>query len=116
MNLYIQPACDTMAYPEYEIVHQSDSRLTLLGVGDSFFKTFMDIGLMERGFSSDSRYLFYNKRQILPNGKDAAEAQRLSVSEMIEKSDLIILCYTEPNLRMLGNGFMRQGINILQKR
>jgi len=119
MNLLWSIADDTLHYPTMEIVQNNKPKPTLLGVGDSFFQSFVYFyPTFDSLFSADSKFWFYNKKIEWPSEyRDAYfEVKYLSLKKEIDKSDIIIIQMTEQNIAQTGYLFVDNLYAILKSK
>lgn len=110
MNLMCFLSEDSLHYPEVEfIVEKNTVKPDLLGVGDSFFQSFIGFySILDSIFSKDSRLWYYNKIVEWPNkffGK-GVKIDQLDLQLEVLSKDLIILEMTEENIRLKGYGLI----------
>jgi hypothetical protein len=117
MNLLFRLKSPLMAYPDIAFEHDTTkTRPKMLSVGDSFYWG-LDAGYdIKNGFSADSRFWYYYKRP------DHIQPTKDELKDEIEKSDVVMLLVTTPNLATVGWGFindtydMFKGTNAMPKK
>ena len=109
LNLVRPVETQPMPYPKVSFISDSMTVMPrLLVIGDSFYRTFFDLGYHQAVFSSQSVYWHYFTQLMnaenptgIPINKD-----RLNIPVIIDQADLVILMAGESNLHQLGFGFI----------
>ncbi len=119
MNLLWFAQEDSLYYPKLHYTKNSkESNTTLLGVGDSFFQSFIGFyPILDSVFSKKSRLWFYNKTIAWPK---EFEGEGLTVSSLdleleLAKTDIIIVETTDENIKMIGYNFIDDLYNLFTK-
>lgn len=117
MNIFTHISGDSLHYPMVEYVCNNCEKPRVLGVGDSFLQSFRGFyHTYDSAFHPKSYLWYYNKTVDWPekfNGKKVL-IEYLDLEEEIEKSDIIILEFTDENIRQSGFGFVDQLYDLLR--
>lgn len=101
------------AYIEREpIIDSTNERPRLLAVGDSYWWTVMNFGVPRIFFADSSAYFYYNSTAFFNFGQDHPVAE-VNPKHIVLSSDIILLIYTEPNLKHSWNGFVERALSSL---
>jgi hypothetical protein len=99
------------AYPVIRMKNEEGkTRPSCLTVGDSYWRTIRSIGVDNSVFANQ-RFWFYNKDaypETKPDTWPPVSVSSLNFGEVIEKTDVIIICQTESTLEAIGDGFIEQ--------
>jgi len=100
LNLLIDFKPNEMAYPILK-KQKNKRKPKILTIGDSFFLSFIHNTTYSTCFSEESAFLYYY-RNLYRNGiKTEEEINSETLKEEIEKSDIVLFCWSEPNLNYL---------------
>lgn len=101
-NLLVNMKHQKTAYPIVEV--NSKGKQTppgILTVGDSFWWNIYNTRLTSKVFS-DGRFWYYNNQAFPESYDKTVLVSELNFNEVIDKADVIVLCYTESNLNWIG--------------
>ena len=109
LNLIRPEETYPMPYPTVRFISDS-STITprLLIIGDSFYRTFFDLGYHQAVFSPLSTYWHYFTQEISAENPIGAPLikDRLKLTQTIADNDLVLIMAGESNLHQLGFGFI----------
>lgn len=109
-NILWYPKTFQMAYPRYEVVYDSTkhTKLNSVIISDSFWWQVYNSMLHAHTFEQYD-YWYYCK-QVYPESFDVPlTIDKVNYYERLDKADVIILLFTEPNLGYRGFGFAEIG-------
>ena len=104
-NLFYDLPKRPMPYPNIEYLQaENTTKPNMLIIGDSFYNVFLEYGIQQGLFDSDSSFWYYF-RSVRPQ---AGDARTLDLAEEIAKRDVIILQAGELNIQSLGFGVLEK--------
>lgn len=115
MNLMFPMKHDKLAYPIMEF--DTDSNLVrpvVLTVGDSYFWTFVSLGLNTKAFKNHE-FWYYNKVAYIDGVGEKAVEEKNTANELFKK-DIIIIIQTELYCRDFGMGFIESAYEQLKNK
>jgi len=108
LNLLFNMKHVKAAYPLIRVYNDSTkTQPTLLTIGDSYWWNIYNTAVGGSVFK-DGRFWYYNKEAFPESFTKQTFVETLDFKKVIEETDVIILCYTEPMLINIGNGFIEK--------
>jgi hypothetical protein len=112
MNLIFNLSSLKMAYPQFEIVGDSNTHSPdVLTIADSFYWGIYDLGLSKEIFNN-SEFWYYHKKIYPQSFKKELLVENVDLKSRIEKQDVIILMSTDATLEKFTFGFIDDVYNI----
>lgn len=93
-------------YPIIDIKDDSTKiKPRILTIGDSFWWNIFNSNFCNTVFSN-GRFWYYNKNEYYQKQEKKLDNTKKELEEVLKKTDVIVLCYTSPNLNKLGDGII----------
>ncbi len=111
LNLLFDTKLEKMGYPEI-IFTKGSAKPNVLTIGDSFFWTLIDAGILNSFNNFD--YWFYNREKYIDRFIKPEEVGKLSLENEIKKNEVIIILCNEANLKDAGWGFVENSYKLFR--
>lgn len=98
LNLMFDIPSDSLAYPEL-VPTGTERKLNVLGIGDSFYLSFLQNGWVEKCFDPNSLFFFYFISAYRGTEKIDKFSRDFAFKKLLEDADVVLLCATEPNIQ-----------------
>ena len=110
LNLWQPVAQEKFAYVHYHFKEQAGTeKLNAIYIGDSFFWTFWSTYVPHRYNDNFEFWYYFTSNWYRKNGKEGdIMMENYDWFSAINKSDMIVLMYTDINLNNLGDGFIEK--------
>jgi hypothetical protein len=105
-KLIYEPKGISMAYPQVQFSRTANAKpIKVLGIGDSYYRGFLYLGVMSYVFDNGSYWYYYNK--VVPESDTKLlEVWELDLKQEIEKNKVIIVLSNDGALEDFGCGFI----------
>jgi len=104
-KLLKEPVSIPMAYPELQYTAGKDAKpLKVLGIGDSYYRGFLYLGVMQNVFDNGEFWYYYNT--VVPEADPVKEVWEYDLKEKIEESKVVLVLNSDGNLPKMGSGFI----------
>ncbi len=97
---------DSLAYPTLGFT--GDQKPRVLVIGDSYYWTYLYLGLHKGLFHPESKYFYYNSTMFQQIGDHGITVTPEIRASEIEESDVVLLVMCEPSLADFGYGLLEQ--------
>jgi hypothetical protein len=105
------PASIPLAYPRIGYTGTANAQpVKTLGIGDSYYKSLMYLGVMQNAFDNGEYWYYYNS--ILPETPDKKEVWEFDLKKKLEENKVILIYYSSYNLFLLNNGFINDAYQL----
>lgn len=105
------------AYMDREFpLDSANQRPQLLAVGDSYWFTVANFGVPRLFFGDSTSYFYYNSTAYFDHNIANRPVSEVDFDKIVMKNNIILLIYSEPNLKLSWNGFVEKTLAELRKR
>jgi hypothetical protein len=108
LNLWFDiPVTRPLAYFKTELNRDSSKYIpSVLSIGDSYYWNIIYTGIPAAYFHPNSAYFYYHSTAYFNDG-NILPVTKLNLHETVLSKDVVFFLYSEPNLRNLGNGIVK---------
>ena len=100
-----------MAYPQIQYTGSAMARpVKTLGIGDSYYRGFLYLGVMETVFDKGELWYYYNS--VVPESKPLKEVWEYDLKSKIEEHKMIIILSNNASLPSMGSGFIEDAYEL----
>jgi len=104
-NILKEPVSIPMAYPDlYYSGNMAAKPIKVLGIGDSYYRGFLYLGVMQNVFDNGEFWYYYNT--VVPETDPVIEVWELDLKQKIEENKVILVLNSDGNLPKMGSGFI----------
>jgi len=104
-NLMKEPVSIPMAYPDLQYTAGKEAKpIKVLGIGDSYYRGFLYLGVMQNVFDNGEFWYYYNT--VVPETNPVKEVWEYDLKEKIEENKVILILNSDGNLPRMGSGFI----------
>jgi hypothetical protein len=114
LNLLFAQKNPLMPYPKYAFQNNREKKLSMLTIGDSFYWTIYNSGIIYNEFKYNC-YYYYNSSIHDKDGEHAEKTPDVNLLSELKKHDVILFIHSTPNDHDLGWGFVKSLKNNIKR-
>ncbi len=110
-KLKVMPHSIPLAYPAVGFTSTQGARpVRTLGIGDSYYRSFMYLGVAQVAFGNGEYWYYYNS--VVPETPNKTEVWEYDLKAKLEENEVVLLYYASGNLHRLGDGFIEDAYEL----